>query len=420
MRAVQKLPTVGRKIRRPEHPFNIIQYPFAITPYLIAPVLPGETLRNAVTQSRSVSAPIKNDMQGWWLEHYLFYVKVRDLDARDDLTQMFVDPEWDVGALGDSTANPLYYHNGRGRIPWVKLCLKRVTEEYFRDEGEAWDVATYKGLPLAKANTSSIFDSIMSEEDYQVPGDIDLDLDEDGTVTAREAEEAMRQWELLRAMNLTEATYEDFIRGAGVQGNVGNEIDPHRPEVIRYEKSWTYPSNTVEVAGVRTVTSWSKSWRADKDRFFKEPGFIFGVTVWRPKFYLSQQTAAGVSLMDHVHTWLPSVLDHDPASSLVHVPDGTGPLDTDPVGYYVDMRDLYLHGDQFVNHTNPINSAAIPSATNLDKSFVSPTDIENLFVGSTDADRQLRTDGICVMMIASKASRDHTATTGASVLLGGE
>lgn len=414
---VSKLPQAGRKIRRPTHPWNTVQYPFAITPFMIAPVLPGETLRNAVVQSRAVSAPIKNDMQGWWLEHYLFYVKVRDLDDRDDLTQMFVNPELELRgtALGDNTANPLYYHNGRGRVNWVQRCLKRVVEEYFRDEGEAWDIATYKGLPLAKTNTSSVFDSLMSEADYAVPGDIDLDLDGDGETTAREAEEAMRQWELLRAMNLTEATYEDFIRGAGVQGDVGGEVDPHRPELIRYEKSWAYPSNTVEVAGVRTVCSWSQNFRADKDRFFKEPGFVFGVSVWRPKFYLANQTAAGVGLLDHVHTWLPSVLSNDPASSMVHVPDGTGPLGTDASGYFVDIRDLYLHGDQFVNHANPINSAAIPSATNFDKEYVSAADIEGLFPGATDPLRQLRQDGICTMMIASANTKDYTQTTGRAV-----
>ena len=94
----------GRKIRRPNHTFNIVQHPFAITPFLIAPVIPGETMRNATFQCRSVSAPIKNDMQGWWLEHYLFYVRIRDLDDREDLTNMFVDPAWVPTGLTSNTA----------------------------------------------------------------------------------------------------------------------------------------------------------------------------------------------------------------------------------------------------------------------------------------------------------------------------
>lgn len=410
------LPRQGRRIRRPTHTWNTVQHPWAITPFLIAPVIPGETMRSAVLQARCISSPIKNDMIGWWMEHYVFYVKLRDLNARDDLVDMFVDPDWVIPApLKDNTADADYYHNGRNRINYPKLCLQRVVEEYFRDEGESWTAATYSGLPLAKLNVDSVFDSIMSQDDYQVPGDIDVDLDADGTTTAREIEEAKRQWELLRSMNLTEATYEDFIRSFGVQGRVADEVDPHRPELIRYSKAWTYPANTVEVAGIRSVASWSISERADKDRYFKEPGFIFGVTVARPKLYLGNQTAAAVSLLDHIQTWLPAVLRDDPSTSLVHVPDGTGPVGTDPVGYYVDIRDLFLKGDQFVNHTLQRNEVAIPSATNFDTSYAASADITGLFPGATDADRVIRQDGIATFMIASAETKDYTATTGAAI-----
>lgn len=414
---VSKLSTAGRKIRRPTHTWNTRQHPWAITPFMIAPVIPGETLRNAVFQARCVSSPIKNDMIGWWCEHYVFYVKLRDLDDRDHLTQMFVDMDWSKGALADNTADPNYYHNGRGRINWAKLCLQRVTETYFRDEGEDWMAGSYLGLPLAKANTSSVFDSIMSEEDYMPLGDIDVDANDDGTITAAEVEDARRQWELLRHMNLTEATYEDFIRSYGVQGRVAEQVDPHRPELVRYEKSWTAPSNTVEVDGVRSVVAWSQNFRADKDRFFKEPGFVFGVTVFRPKIYLGNQSAAAVSLLDHIQTWLPAVLRDDPTTSLVHVPDGTGPIATDPTGYFVDIRDLFLHGDQWINHAGDANKAAFPKATNFDKEYVAATDIEGLFVGTTADTRVLRQDGVCTMMIASAESRDLTATTGAATLV---
>lgn len=413
----QEVAKAGRKIRRPTHTFNTVQHPWAITPFLIAPVIPGETMRSAMMQARAVSTPIKSDLIGWWLEHYLFYVKLRDLNERDDLTQMFVDPEWAIpGGLQDSTANADFYHNGRARLNYPKMCLRRVVEEYFRDEGEAWDVATYSGLPLAKANTESIFDSIMSEEDYQPIGDIDVDINADGDITASEVEEARRQYELLRSMNLTEATYEDFIRSFGVRGSVVEKIEPHRPELIRYEKAWTYPANTVEVAGIRSVASWSASLRADKDRYFAEPGFIFGVTVARPKIYLGNQSGAAVALLDHIQTWLPAVLRNDPTTSLVHVPDGTGPIATDPTGYFVDIRDLFLRGDQWVNHTGDKNSVMLPSATSLDKEYVSSTDIQGLFVGATDDLRVIRQDGICTFMIASAETKDHTARTGAAVL----
>ena len=402
-------------MRRPTHSWNTTQFPWAITPFMIAPVIPGETMRSAMLQARAVSSPIKNDLIGWWLEHYIFYVKLRDLNEREDLTEMFTNPDWVKTPVQDNTAAAHYYHNGRNRINYPKMCLRRVVEEYFRDEGEAWNIATYGGLPLAKVNYSGVFDSIMSQDDYQVPGDIDVDIDNDGTTTAGEVEEAMRQWELLRSMNLTEATYEDFIRSFGVRSKVAEAVDPHRPELIRFEKAWTYPANTVEVSGIRSVASWSQTLRADKDRYFAEPGFIFGVTVARPKVYLTNQTAAGVQLLDHIQTWLPAALRPDPLTSLVHVPDGTGPVGTDPVGYFVDIRDLYLHGDQWVNHSVYANGIALPRVTNFDTEYAATADITGLFPGATDADRVVRQDGVCTFMIASAEGKDYTATTGAAV-----
>lgn len=417
-RTLPRLAQQGRKIRRPTHTWNTVQNPWAITPFLIAPVIPGETMRSAVLQARAISTPIKNDLLGWWCEHYLFYVKLSDLEAFEEngIRDMFTNVEWTIPAgLKDNVANAQMYFNGRNRINWTKLCLQRVVESYFRDEDEAWDVATYNGLPLAKTNYAGLFDSVMSQDDYQVPGDIDADADADGTTTIREIEEGYRQWEMLRQMNLTEATYEDFIRSFGVQGALGDQINPRRPELIRYEKSWTYPANTVEVAGIRSVASWSLNLRADKDRLFKEPGFIFGCTVARPKVYLTNQTGAGVNLLDHVQTWLPAVLQDDPSTSLVHVPDGTGPMGTDPVGYFVDIRDLYMHGDQFVNHALYSNGVALPKASNFDKEYVAAADIEGLFVGATANDRVIRQDGIATFMIASANATDYTARTGASV-----
>lgn len=407
----------GRKIRRPVHHFNTVQHPWAITPFLIAPVLPGETMKNAVFQARAISKPIKSDLIGWWLEHMVFYVKLRDLEDRDTITDMFVNPDWTKDAIDDNTADPWYNHNGRNRINWPKLCLRRVVQEYFRDEGEAWDIAMYNGLPLAKSGVAAgIFDSVMSEGDYNPPGDVELDLDADGSITAGEAEDAMRQYELLRMMNLTEATYEDFIRSYGIQGRVAEQVDPHRPELLRHEREWTLPSNTVEVGGIRSVVTWNKSFRADKDRFFKEPGFIFGVTVARPKVYLANQTAAAVSLLDHFQAWLPAVLRPDPTTSLVHVPDGTGPIGTDPGPYFVDVRDLFLKGDQWVNHTNDRNAVALPNALNFDKEYISAADLENLFTLTTGmGDRQIRQEGVATFMIASAETRDITATTGKSV-----
>ena len=70
----------GRVTRGPRHSFNLRHRPFQIQPFLLAPVLPGETMKSLLLQSRAVTSPISNPLVGWWLEYYVFYVKHRDLD----------------------------------------------------------------------------------------------------------------------------------------------------------------------------------------------------------------------------------------------------------------------------------------------------------------------------------------------------
>ena len=90
LEVVQEVPQVGRKQRRPVHTFQVRHRPWQIQPMVIAPVLPGETLENALVQARVVTDPIANPLIGWWIEYYFFYVKHRDLDARDTLTSMML------------------------------------------------------------------------------------------------------------------------------------------------------------------------------------------------------------------------------------------------------------------------------------------------------------------------------------------
>ena len=49
--AIQSAPMVNRKLRSPDHSWLLRQRPFVITPCLIAPVLPGETLKSATFQA---------------------------------------------------------------------------------------------------------------------------------------------------------------------------------------------------------------------------------------------------------------------------------------------------------------------------------------------------------------------------------
>ena len=85
-------PRFQRKMRRPRHDFNVRHMPFCITPFALAPVLPGETLKDGNLQSRAVVDPIKNPLIGWWLEHYVFYVPHGAMPKAQSWQAMVLDP----------------------------------------------------------------------------------------------------------------------------------------------------------------------------------------------------------------------------------------------------------------------------------------------------------------------------------------
>ena len=398
----QAIGRTGRVMRRPQHTFQLRAKPFTIQPFLIAPVLPGETLKSGEFQARVVSDPVKNKLVGWWCEHYFFYVKHRDLDGRDTFTDMMIDPSTSLAAF-NAAAVEKTYHAGPG-INWTAQCLTAVVRDYFREENEATAIVTIDGMPAAKINNSSWMQSLMDETvitEGTAPG-------------AGETEEVIaenqRTYEWLRANQLTNLTYEDFLRTYGV--NIPKKDELHRPELIRYSREWQYPVNTVEPStGVpSSALSWAIRERMDKDRFFKEPGFIFGVQVTRPKVYYGRQYGAGVSMLDSALMWLPAALKADVWVSLREYANNAGPLNgvSDPTnGYIVDVRDLFLYGDQFINYSmadTESNFVGLPTAA-LEHLYPSETDVDALFVNS--AAEYVRSDGIVSLQILG-TQIDHT------------
>jgi len=340
--------------RRPTHTAFVRHVPWVIQPFLIAPVLPGETLKRLSLQARAVTAPIQNSIVGWWLEHYIFYVKHRDLADRDTLVTMMLDANADLSAMDDA-AKLNTYHKGTTTPDFVQMCLARVVETYFRNAGEAWNVSggttqlngNSEDMPLATVNRPGWTDSMLLKSAADDPTLVNEAGS--GSLTAQELDTTMRAFLLLRQQNLTDMTYEDFLRTYGVSVPRAEEL--HVPELIRYSREWTYPTNTIDpTTGVpSSACSWGVRFQADKDRFFKEPGFIFGVTVARPKVYFRNQDGAAVQMMANPMAWLPAVMRDDPQTSIIEVAEADGPLDAQVTGdYLVDIRDLYLHGDQFI------------------------------------------------------------------------
>lgn len=386
-----QVPKVGRRSRRPQHTWNVRHRPWQIQPFMIAAVLPGETMKSLLMQARVVTDPIKNPLIGWWIEYYFFYVKHRDLNDRDHFTQMMLQQDYDMSSL-NSAAKVETYHGWTG-LDWVQKCVERITEEYFRDEDEAWNLATIGNLPAAHIAQRTWLDSVVKEDEFGASDDVTISTAGDNAFTAREVDVAMRTWQFLRANQLTTMDYEDYLATYGVKPEVAKM---NRPELIKFARNWTYPTNHIDpTTGAPTsACSWSISERADKDRFFREPGFIIGCTVARPKVYLSKQTGTVTGLMTDAMAWLPAILRDDPYTSMRLINQGSGPLPSVTDAYWIDVKDLLLYGEQFVNFavtdTN-YGAVALPT-TALNKKYASATDADAMFVsGSANLVKQ---DGV--------------------------
>lgn len=424
--SVVSLPQTGRVSRRPSHPFYVYQRPFEITPFFIAPVLPGETLKNWLLQSRAVSDPLNNPLSGWWLEYYLFYIKLRDLEGRDDFTAMHLEPNYDLSSYAQASAADAWRYTAIGGIKWVDQCLTRVVDMYFRDAGEvAGDHVITTGKPAAKINGNNWTDSlipasVLSTIDVDVSADMAIDTD--GSVTdplmASEIDASMRHWQFLRENNLIQMDYEDYLATFGIKTAA---VEEHRPELLRYVRDWTYPTNTIDPAtgAPSSAVSWAVAERADKARFFAEPGFLFGVTCARPKVFLRKQVGSLAGFLDNAFAWLPALMSNDPATSLRKFDDTTGPVPSITVDSVADMRDLFMHGEQFVN-VDPtraeLNGVNLPVAAATNSFYPSATDADAVFVtvesGTSGVDRyRVRQDGVVSMGILG-SQRDTTPRGG--------
>lgn len=354
-----------RSMRSPRHEFYVRTFPWCIQPIAIAPVLPGDTLKNARIEYRAVTDPLDSKLLGWWNECHIFYVKHRDIDAYNETTTY---QDMVLGASptgpGFSTVSGGGYATYRvhGRHDHTQECLNVVTNWFFRDDGEAPGDFTeeFTGLPLQRLGRTDWMDSLQATS-FQTDQDINADLNADNEYMASEIDEAMRRYMLLLQQGaLVDMTYEDFLATYGV--NPGR-VAVNKPELLRSIRQWTQPANTV-TQGTGAVTSacvWSVSEAiSKKDYFFKEPGFIFAVTCTRPKVYRRRQTGAAVNLLDDAYKWLPSSLSNDLRVSLEALDTVSGPLGSvTPNGglYTADMRDLFVHGDQFLYATPSVAGA---------------------------------------------------------------
>lgn len=409
------MPRVGRKMRNPQHSFSLKCRPWRIDPFLIAPVLPGETLKNLLLQYRAVSSRLKSPLVGWWSESYIFYIKHRDLTSQATVLQnMHLDATTDVSSLRNGGASTGRYHAANA-MDYVNFCLQRVTEEYFREEEDgAWNANLLDGLPMACIGKNTGFESLRDQtaaavtQDEELPGEVtELPFGVNSGTWANH----YAQWENMRALKLTAKSFEDWLAEWGVSTPEVIERE-NKPELIRYIREWQYPTNTVEpTTGVpSTALSVSVSERADKDRLFKEPGFIFGVQVFRPKVYFSNQKGALAEFLDDAYAWLPPVLAEQTWTSLKNFAFGSGPLQgvAGSGGYWIDMRDLFVFGDQFVNYDIASDGTGshvvLPDATYKAR-FATSGMADALFAAAAPAN-VIRVDGVASLSILGKIGNE--------------
>lgn len=395
-RQIQSAPKRVRKTRKPVHTFKLALKPYQIQPFMIAPVLPGETMTNLNLQARYISDPLVGGLQQmvpWWIEHAFYYVRLRDIMADTDVQAMMLS---NTKPASDGTNRDWCYHR-EGGINYTFMAAKAVIEEYYRDEGEAWDLSLVDGVPAAVAQKhgeswmdSFLVDSVTTDASYNnlvAPHD-DAPL--------KGFEENYQKMRLMGVIS-GDMTFEEWLETWGVRVPQTETID--KPELIRYSSEWSYPTNTVDPqTGVpSTALVMSCNERADKDRFFKEPGFIVGfVTIKSKVFYLNQRASMS-HYLDTAYDWMPPLLRDDPETAVKEFAGGTTdkrqPLSNQTAGYWVDMRDLYRYGDQFCNVVVGEGAPffAMPTAGGNYR-FLSTTQVNKFF--ASEANSYIRSDGV--------------------------
>lgn len=393
-----------RKPRVPVHDFNLRFRPFVLQPFMAAPVLPGDTLKNTLISYSAMTDPIKHPLIGWWFDMHVFYVPFRAMGDSQILQDMVLDPAFgDLGAGADEAADPDFYHAQATKPSFAMMATQAVVEEYFRHEGEDWltnahlDNVPQIGLTKKSAISSFILDSATAEPDT-LPGTSDQDdnLDEIlGSGLSATFAGAYDAYQALVAAQVVDITFEDWLTQYGVRLPTAHN-DP-RPERIGSYSDWKFPTKAVDQTdgSIAAAVHWRDRVKFDKDRRFKEPGVVLGLCSATPKIYLRNQTEAVIDSLTRSLDWLPAVLGEHAFTSLKLFTSngagtGVGPLAGTPSSdYWLDIRDLFVHGDQFVNFAlsaTDANIVALPNSSGKTR-FVSSTDADDLFSAASPVNK---------------------------------
>ena len=116
MRVVTPGETRTRVQRQPNFPIAGSLKPYGLYPAMATPVLPGETLLDFEMKRRMLSMPVRHPLVGAWLETWLVYVKLTDIDPA--LAEMFVSQDADYWLHGVCGQCPLFHQGWPDRLDW--------------------------------------------------------------------------------------------------------------------------------------------------------------------------------------------------------------------------------------------------------------------------------------------------------------
>lgn len=401
----QRMPSVSvrgrtgnRAKRNPTHSFRVQQRPYEIQPVAIAPVLAGDSLRQARFEGRVLTQPVADPVTGWWSEMYLFYVRIGDMDEADAIRTFLLSSDEHPSQASLVTATNAWTYHTTGGPDWLAMAMKPIIKQYFRNEADSWNTHLLDGIPIAGLSQRTWLDTTWATAD--LPAGI-ADEDYEGRWEA---------YEDLRRQNLITMDFPEWLRSQGVKvpDQLVEGTEYHRkPELLRYVRQFAYPQNTVDPSdgGVAAAASWVISERCDKRIFCDQPGFLVLVSVVRPKVYRADQIGHGSSLLHNGRAWHSAVQTDAPQETLVtrETTTSTGPVDT-TVNYTVDTNGLLTLGDQFLRGTG-LPTVAVPSGASL-ALYPDETSIDGLF--SNALNNYVDVDGTITFSITGKRMLDVT------------
>lgn len=408
-----------RSMRRPKHHWAVRSRPYRLTPICIAPMMAGDTLKTMTYQGRAITDPLHNRLVGWHLEYYWFFVKIIDMrDGQAIIADLIDETQPPISA--DSAVSDRYFAYG---TDYLTRAMELIVPHYFRDFGEvsmpetlANMVPIEGGLPIVEVKENLWWQNYTANA--AMPAD---------EVDAEDFENLWSKWQVLSRNRLTTATYEEFLRQQGVvpPANLREpDWDLKIPELVRHYRDWQFPVATIvpDSGAASSAVSWVIGDRAQRARRFTEPGFLIGLVVTRPKTYLptvvgSSGTATSIfqagyasGALNTAKSWVPPVYTNEPGESLRKFTELTGPLgqaDLDPSeDYWIDHRDLYLNGDQFV--LNPEPGSVMPrravgadgTSWNMHR-YPTEAGISALFVGEAPAGL-VSHEGVATLHVAGR------------------